>query len=233
MKAHRLGHRRQRPAARRLADLPGEVGACAPRAWSAPRGACSAGWRAAIDAFCRATIPPATTRKSSSQKKRWCRPLTCIVHLEDPEARAAGARVRRRLRIARHDRATRHERTRGLPAADADGQSRRTGARRAPGTERLLHESVLSRMIADHGQAATRQRARSRKACEGPRESAEFVVHRDAETPGRSGRTRPGPLRGPSTARMALTRSSLDANGARSRRRTISRAIAPAFRSSA
>ena len=88
----------------------------------------------------------------------------------------------------------------------------------APGTERVLDQTVLARMITDHGQAAARARQREVRAMAlGVRP----VRHsRRSGAPGRSGRIA-GPARGPSTARMALTIVARRERRA-SRRRTIS-----------
>ena len=80
---------------------------------------------------------------------------------------------------------------------------------RAPVAERVLHQPVLARMIADHRQAAARHQrvaegtaapAPARRARRSPRSGTAWKIRANS----------PGPARGPSTARMALTRSSLD-----------------------
>ena len=125
--------------------------------------------------------------------------------------RAARARIGRHFVGVRHDRLAGREPAQRPAPAGAHGLPRRADAGTGPFAEGLLHQPVLARVIGDDGEAPAGASAslnagsaRARPA------SSSFTAIRTAwNSRAKSG----GPARGPSTARMALTRSSLMANG--------------------
>src|SRR2546426_7025877 len=96
----------------------------------------------------------ATARNAISHTASQCRPLSLTAHLEGPEPRRAGPRVRPQLVRGRPLRLLgQHSAERPSPAR-AHGLARRAHARPAPVAERVLHDAVLARMIADPAQPA-------------------------------------------------------------------------------
>ena len=149
------------------------------------------------------------------------------------EPGAAGARVAGDLGGRRDDRAPgehgpeRRGRRRTCTSGCRGGQMQSS----LHAAEGVLHEAILAGVVGDD-----RQDAAGREPVAQVREARARAPaarrSRRCAPPGTAARTRARPMRGPSAARIAPTRSSLVANGRVARRRTTSRASRPARGSS-
>src|SRR2546422_1065936 len=109
------------------------------------------------------SAPPTTTSTARSRTASQCRPLSLTAHLEGPEPRRAGPRVRPQLVRGRPLRLLGQHSAERPPPACAHRLARRAHARLAPVAERVLHDAVLARMIADHAQPAARLQRRAQR----------------------------------------------------------------------
>src|SRR5256712_13919780 len=91
----------------------------------------------------------ATARNAISHTASQCRPLSLTAHLEGPEPRRAGPRVRPQLVRGRPLRLLGQHSAERPPPARAHRLARRAHAPLAPVAGRVLHDAVLARMIAD------------------------------------------------------------------------------------
>src|SRR3989442_15575221 len=96
----------------------------------------------------------ATARNAISHTASQCRPLSLTAHLEGPEPRRAGPRVRPQLVRGRPLRLLGQHSAERPPPARAHRLARRAPARLAPVAAPVLHHAVLARMIADHAPPA-------------------------------------------------------------------------------
>src|SRR5256712_12650279 len=96
----------------------------------------------------------ATARNAISHTASQCRPLSLTAHLEGPEPRRAGPRVRPQLVRGRPLRLLGQHSAERPPPARAHRLARRAHAPPAPVAGRVLHHAGPPPMIADHAQPA-------------------------------------------------------------------------------
>src|SRR4029077_10316155 len=128
----------------------------------------------------RATTTAATSRKRSSHNTSQWRPLTFITHPEDAQLGAPRPRVRRDLAAVGQDRLPRLRPPERAAAAGADRLVRRADTPPPPILERVLHDPVLTGMIADHGQPAARDQ-RVPERGQGVLQALQLVADRHAD----------------------------------------------------
>src|SRR2546428_5041172 len=121
-------------------------------------------------------------RTALSPTASQCRPLSLTAHLEGPEPRRAGPRVRPQLVRGRPLRLLGQHSAERPPPARAHRLARRAHAPLAPVAERVLHEAVLARMIADHAPPAAPLPRRAQRRERQPALPPVLALH-DTPTP--------------------------------------------------